>query len=194
MTARTLNNPGPNPPATAAVLLGLASVVPGVGIAAIMLGIIGMTRSRELPGAAGRGRAFAGVVLGLGSLLLWAMLTGAYFQGRALMRAAPAVRRTPDFIRLVGSGNANAAKGMCTDKIDLGRLADTAGQFESYGTLTGDFQPLGGEPHGDGVRVEYALPFEKGTKVMQVDWVFADGEPKVNDYRVMDPPATQPAK
>ncbi|MDB5325040.1 MAG: hypothetical protein JWM57_609 [Phycisphaerales bacterium] len=186
-----------NRAANVAIAAGLLSIIPGVGLVAIVAGLIAGNKSR-VSGGAGRGRAFFAVVLGIGSLFIWAMLIGALLEGRARQRAVPAVNATKKFIMLVGSGNVRDAKALTTDAIDIDKLTDTAEQFAQWGTFTGDIAAYAGKPlpHVDGVQVEYRLPFEKTVQIFSGDWVFIDGQPRLTAYtlRPEEVETTQPAK
>lgn len=190
----TMPVPRENRPAKIALIAGLLSFIPGVGIVAMIAGVVGGAQVHTT--GTGRGRSFVGVVLGMGSLLLWTMLVGAYFQGQALMRAAPALDASKKFIMLVGSGNVTAAKGMCTDAIDVDRLTATAEQFEQLGGFTGDINASGGRPKGGNVQVDYELPFAKSNQLFVTEWTVIDKQPRLVDYSmsVIPDPATQPAR
>lgn len=185
--------PPENRPAKIALIAALLSFIPGVGVVAMIAGLAGGARVR-LTGV-GRGRSFVGVVVGMLSLLIWAMLIGAWFQYKALERAAPAVDAGKRFIMLVGSGNVNAAKAMSADTIDTDRLTATAEQFEQLGGFVGDIKPSGGRPKGDNVQVDYELPFAKSNQLFVTEWKLNDKQPQLVDYSMstIEDPTTQPA-
>lgn len=174
-----------NTAATIAVIAGVLSIIPGVGFVAIIFGLMAGNRART-HGGVGRGGAFTGVILGIFSLFIWAMLAGAIIEGRARQRAVPAVNATKKFIMLVGSGNVTGAKAMTTDAIDPDALTDTVVQFNQWGTFKGEIAAYAGRPLPDvnGVQVEYRLPFEKTVQIFSGDWVFIDGQPRLTAYRL----------
>jgi len=54
--------------------LGIASVIPGIGLAAIAVGLLALRSIRRHPGVYGRGRAFTGIFLGSFSLVVHTLL------------------------------------------------------------------------------------------------------------------------
>ena len=177
--------PAKNTAATIAVIAGLLSIIPGVGFVAIVFGLMAGNRART-NGGIGRGGAFTGVVVGIFSLFIWAMLAGAIIEGRARQHAVPAVNATKKFIMLVGSGNVSGAKALTTDAIDTDALTETVVQFNQWGTFKGEISAYAGKPLPDinGVQVEYRLPFEKTIQIFSGDWVFIDGQPRLTAYRL----------
>lgn len=67
--------PTDNPVALIGYYLGVASLIPVLGIAtalpAIICGIIGIVKARSEPQAGGMGHAITAVVLGVGGPLFW---------------------------------------------------------------------------------------------------------------------------
>jgi len=70
--------PYKNPSALAAYYVGLASVLPGIGIltgiTAVVLGMMGLKRYHAEPWRRGRLHAYAGIVLGLLGAIVWTLL------------------------------------------------------------------------------------------------------------------------
>ncbi|MGC4030913.1 MAG: DUF4190 domain-containing protein [Tepidisphaeraceae bacterium] len=193
MTAPAQPELPPNPLATKAAIVGVLSIIPGVGVVAIVLGLLAGNRARMLRGA-GRGRAMLAMVFGVGSLFLWAMLLGALLEYRAMTNyGIPADKATRDFIRFVGSGNVNAARQLCTDAIDDDKLTNTVIEINDLGSFVGEIRDGGGRPVGDNYEVNYLLPFAKGERRMVCEWKFIDGKPMLAKYELTVPPSTQPA-
>ncbi|GAA4425426.1 hypothetical protein GCM10023169_23030 [Georgenia halophila] len=69
----TTQEPANHPLAVAAIVLGVLSVVPGIGIAAVVCGHVALQRLRT-GYYGGRGLATAGLVLGYALTVLWALL------------------------------------------------------------------------------------------------------------------------
>jgi hypothetical protein len=103
-----------------------------VGIAAVLLGVIGLNRARDPPNrprhAADRGD---GLICGVLGVFWSAMLTSAVIHGRAAQQAEPAIVAQTQFLRILGSGNVNAARGMCAEAIDETALTDAFAEFEA---------------------------------------------------------------
>lgn len=70
--------PYKNPPALVAYYLGVFSLIPflgaPLGVAALILGILGLKRRREAPAVKGAVHAWIGIVAGGGLALLWISL------------------------------------------------------------------------------------------------------------------------
>ncbi len=70
--------PYENPPAERAFMLGLFSMLFCVGIpcgvAAVIYGVLGLKRAEAVPQAGGRGRAWAGIILGASFALLYLVI------------------------------------------------------------------------------------------------------------------------
>lgn len=69
----TSTPPRNDPVAVAAMVLGAAAVLPGVGILAVLCGHVALRRLRD-PYRAGRGLAVAGLVLGYTLTALWLLV------------------------------------------------------------------------------------------------------------------------
>lgn len=67
--------PYKNPPALIGYYLGVFSLIPCIGfllgIPALILGIIGLKKAKEMPGSKGKAHAWTAIVLGSIAILLW---------------------------------------------------------------------------------------------------------------------------
>jgi hypothetical protein len=72
-----VSNEGRPPSAIAAGYLGLFSVLPLFGIAAIMTSIIALRKLKREPYLLGKGRAYFGLIMGVGFTVLYAIPLGA---------------------------------------------------------------------------------------------------------------------
>ena len=186
-----------NTPALISLCLGLVSCVPLVGIAAAVLGVIGLNRARDprtVPGT--RPVAAMGVILGVLGVFWSVMLASGVIHGYYNRQAEPAIAAQTQFLRVLGSGNVNAARGMCAEAIDETDLTDAFAEFEAHGALLGDIDNrYGGQIHSRAdVEVTSALKFEKATRLFTGHWTVEAPEPKLLSFAWKDAPATQPAR
>lgn len=74
--------PYKNPPALIGYYLGVFSLIPCIGfligIPALILGIVGLKKSKEAPGSKGKAHAWTAIILGSIAIVLWGVL-GALF-------------------------------------------------------------------------------------------------------------------
>jgi hypothetical protein len=141
----------------------------------------------------------AGIVVGALSLLGGMMCLGAYFQGKTIVAARPAIASTRQFVMMIGSGQVGPVKGMCTDAIDEIVLTDAVEKMQEWGGLRGDIDTSDygklNDPQND-IEVHARLPFEKTTKTLITHWAMIDGTPRLTAFKFVDAPpdpATQPA-
>ncbi|HEY0009521.1 MAG TPA: DUF4190 domain-containing protein [Tepidisphaeraceae bacterium] len=181
-----------NRPALLAMIAGLLSFIPFVGLVALTLGVIGLARVRR---DGGRGNATFGIVLGILGLFWTAMLAGAVAQYMQLRHAEPAINTSAQFIMLVGSGNVGAAKGLCMPEISETRLTDTVEKFEQWGVIQDVDKYYGGEVHNrDNIEVQALIRFDKSAQIFIGYWTRVEGNLRLRDYKFEDAPAsaTQP--
>lgn len=183
-----------NWPAVVSAITGLLLCIPGLGVVAIVSGLLGFRRARQL-GGNGVNPARVGLVLGIVNLVIWAsMLAGAYGTYRAFLASKVVFEPTKKFIMLVGSGNVAGAKALCTDAVDVDTLTASAEQIQGWGAIEHIDVSYGGEYHGPtDIEVVSELKFEKTTKYFVGHWTNADGSPRLTSYVFRDPPTTQPA-
>lgn len=103
---------GTNGPAVASLVLGILGCVPLItGILAVLLGIVGLRKTRD-PMVGGRGLAIAGLVLGAISIIAWLSIGGIFGYGYVEMKPAGAVAR--QFLQDLDSGTLAAATAHST--------------------------------------------------------------------------------
>ena len=93
---------------------------------------------------------------------------------------------------LIGSGDVNAAKALCTDAIDTDKLTASAEQIQQWGVIEKIDVMFGGEYHSQqDIEVNAELKFDKITKYLVAHWAMIDGSPRLTAYEFRDPPTTQ---
>ena len=120
----------------ASLVCGLLACIPfATGLAAVVLGIVGIRKTRD-PMASGRGMAIVGLILGVLSLAGWA-IGGAVGAGMyALFRSAEPARVTAEeFVRDLAEGKVDAAMALSVEGVDRANLVATSEEFKSWGAF-----------------------------------------------------------
>jgi hypothetical protein len=123
-----------NGAAIASLVLGILGCVPLLtGVAAILLGIIGLRKTRD-PAVGGQGLAVAGLILGMVSLLGWGIFGG--FLGYGYVESKPAGAVAQQFLQDVSAGNVNAAAANSAG-FSPAQLQANSQQMKQFGSLQG---------------------------------------------------------
>ncbi|HEX8342693.1 MAG TPA: DUF4190 domain-containing protein [Tepidisphaeraceae bacterium] len=184
-----------NVPAIIAVCAGLVSCVPALGVVAVGFGVMGLVRARDprvTPGT--RPIAAFGVILGVLGVFWSAMLTGAAMDYYYRRQYAPAIDAQAQFLRLLGSGQINAARGMTDDALDEVLLTEAFAEFERHGALIDLNNNYGGKMHHRAdVEVNSELKFERATRLFTGHWTVEPATPQLKAFTFKDAPATRPS-
>ena len=123
-----------NGPAIASLVCGILGCIPFLtGLAAIILGIVGIRKTRD-PQVSGKGMAIAGLVLGLLSFGGWTLFGGGMY---AMFRAAAPARATAEqFTRDLSGGNVEAALANSAAGMDRATLVAASEVMKAWGPLT----------------------------------------------------------
>jgi hypothetical protein len=153
MDPNAISKPKTSVAAISSLVCGLLGCVPFLtGLAAVILGIVGIRKTRD-PMVTGRGMAIAGLILGCLSLVGWvvasASLTGGlYF---ALQAFEPARKTAEQFTRDVSEGKIDAALASSIEGMDQASLVALNekmkpwGAFQSLGMSTVNIQATNGK-------------------------------------------------
>ena len=174
--------------AIASLVCGIVGCVPFLtGLLAVIFGIIGLRKTRD-PRVGGKGLAIAGLVLGIVSILLWALFGGALLQ---MWRGTAGQRDVArQFFNDIAAGNVAAAQAKATSNVTPEQIQAAVDEVKAYGALK-DVTLFGVEGHAQtGARttteVAGALTFDsKGVAVKAT--VVKEGDVyKVDDFK-LDP-------
>jgi hypothetical protein len=142
--ASSFPQPGFQPPAApktngaalASLICGILGCVPVLtSIAAIILGLVGIKKSRE-PGTGGKGLAIAGIVLGFIGILGWAVGGFAMYRGYAFVKSKilePTQLTSNSFITSLAKGDTATASNYTTGDLTQEKLQSLASQIQKYG-------------------------------------------------------------
>ena len=128
-----------NGAAIASLICGIVGCIPLAALAAVILGIIGISVSRK-PQTGGKGMSIAGLILGC----LWLLIVGALFilllsaptwAPRMASRffRAPAEAASSSFINTLANGDTQSAKAFTTSDLSTERLSSLGAELKSYG-------------------------------------------------------------
>ena len=126
-----------NGPAIASLVCGLLGCVPFLtGLAAVILGIIGLRKTRD-PRVSGRGMAIAGLVLGALSFGGWAVMGLSVGLGlsAAFTSAEPVRKVAEQFTKDLSAGAIDAALALSEPGTERATLAAAAEEMKPWGTL-----------------------------------------------------------
>jgi hypothetical protein len=178
-------------PAGLAVFAALTVIAAVVGL---FYGLVGVHRGKTL----GLGRApvaMIGVILSVMGLLVSVMALGAVLHAQNQELAEPVMDRSAQFVMLVGSGNIQAAKGLCTADVTETQLTDAFEKIESWGVIRSVEKAYGGQVHDkDHIEVWTLLRFENTAQVLYGHWQ-RQGDLlflKSFEFKEAPPAATQP--
>jgi hypothetical protein len=165
--------------AIAALVLGLLSCIPGVGLLAVIFGFAGVGKTKD-PRFGGRGFAVTGIVLGILSLLIWAGVGyGVYWGVGKFKQLASGVH----FIEQLSNGNVTEAKKYTTGKMtdaELSKLSDT---MKTLGDLK-EFKDQKATWENDVVDFSGTGVFEKGNKKVHFVMIKVGDEYKVDKLTI----------
>jgi hypothetical protein len=153
MEPNAIPRPRTSVAAISSLVCGLLGCVPFLtGLAAVILGIVGIKKTRD-PMVTGRGMAIAGLILGCLSLAGWALgmatLGGGVYL--ALKAADPARMTAEQFARDVSEGKIDAAVASSVEGMDraslvaLGEKMKPWGAFQSLGMNSINIQAVNGK-------------------------------------------------
>jgi hypothetical protein len=118
--------------AIASLVLGIVGCVPFItGILAIVLGVIGIRKTRE-PTVGGKGLAIAGLILGIISVAGWSVCGAAL--GIGYVESPPASLVAKQFLQDVAAGNTNGAMSNSVNFTAAEIQSETA-SMAAYGAL-----------------------------------------------------------
>jgi Domain of unknown function (DUF4190) len=118
--------------AIASLVLGIVGCVPFItGILAIVLGVIGIRKTRE-PTVGGKGLAIAGLVLGIISVVVWSVCGAALGIGYVESRPAGVVAK--QFLHDVAAGNTNGAMANSVN-FTAAQIQSQTASMSTYGAL-----------------------------------------------------------
>ena len=143
--------------AVASLICGILGCVPFItGLLAVILGIIGMRRTRD-PKYTGRGMAVAGLVLGIISLLFWGFIGGTAGVGgwMAYTYTKPAREAARQFASELAAGNVDAAQARCTSQVTRDQLVAASDKLKTWGTFQDTTMPVGSLQKVNGVEEAY---------------------------------------
>jgi hypothetical protein len=159
---------------------GILLIVPFIaGIAAIVLGVMGLRETRD-PALRGRRLAIAAIVLGVVNILGWS----GYAEFISTI-SAPGRSIAHRFVTDLNTGNMSAAARDCTDNISETRLQAAADQLKEWGgarsvaVLNIDSNTLNGATTGS---VRGSIHTPAGDHSFQLQTVGQDGAWKVSDF------------
>ena len=164
--------------AITALIMGILSCIPGVGLLAILFGALGIGKAKD-PRVGGKGLAIVGIVLGLLSIVAYAGVGyfGYWGFGKLKAMAEPGA----EFFKAVDAGDFTKAKQYATGNIsdvDLAKARETMktmGEYKDMKVTKGDFK--------NGVLdCSGTVIFEKGTKSFQFRMVQSSGVYKVDKF------------
>jgi hypothetical protein len=202
-----------NGPAIASLVFGILGCIPFVtGLLAIVLGAVGLRKARD-PYVGGKGLAIAGLLLGVLSVTLWALLgRGAY---NLYAHGKPARDLANAFARDLSAGNVDAALARCTPAIKRADLVTVSDKLKAAGPLQDTTMPVfttntaGGATTaevagvarfgGNNVQPPYFLRLVKEGGTFKIDGFSIEGygsagaETSFAQNRAGRPPATGPA-
>ncbi len=118
--------------AIASLSSGLLGCVPYVtGVAAVILGIIGLKRAADPRYASGRGMATGGVVLGALSLVFWLFFSSLFI---GLFTAqGQQTKVAEEFVKLTSGGSVDAAMERAGPLLGRGRVEQLAIEMQAWG-------------------------------------------------------------
>jgi len=118
----------------ASLICGLLMCVPFVaGLLAVVFGILGIRRARD-PQVGGKGLAIAGLILGLISIILWALFGAGVV---ALLKGTEAQRAVArQFVNDLAAGDAAAARSRCTAEVSDESIQAALEKFKEWGAVT----------------------------------------------------------
>jgi hypothetical protein len=173
-----------NGPAIASLILGVLGCVPFItGLLAILLGIIGIRKTRD-PLVGGKGLAIAGLILGMVSVLGWGGFAGVL--GYGYLESKPAAVVAKQFLQDVSTGNINAAMAESTGFTAAQLQAQYAqripfGALQSVGISSFNFSSFNGQTV---MHLGGTATFANGEKACTFDLVKTGGTYKVTGFRV----------
>ena len=183
--------PGPqkgNPAAVAGLVLGLIGCVPFLtGVLAIVFSIVGIRKTRD-PQVGGKGMAVAGLILGILSVVGWAMFGGGAY---AFFVGTKEVRQTAkEFVSDIGQFKVNEAvaltNGATLAEIDpLVRVVVPLGKFKDTTVTSVSASYVNGVKKAD---VAGTADFEAGSVAFNLNLVKVGEKWKVGQAH-FDPPA-----
>ncbi len=160
--------PGPYPPgqpqgsnglAITALIMGILSCIPGVGLLAILFGALGIGKAKD-PRYGGKGLAITGIVLGLLSILVYAGIGyGVYWGVGKIKELASGFQ----FIEALSRGSVAEAKSFTTGKMSDAELAQLSDTMKSLGKLK-ELQNPKNTFQNDVLDIQGTGIFEKGTR------------------------------
>jgi hypothetical protein len=170
--------------AVVSLITGILACVPFVtGIAAIVTGILGLKKASD-PRVGGRGLAITGLVLGVLSVLFWALFgTGIW----GLFKATEEPRKlAATFVRDVAAGDfeaAQAAAGPLVTPGEIRELSDTMAGWGTFKQLTSFRSSIQTRPGQTECQLGGTAEFSQETKAFEMTVTKINDEWKVTYWR-----------
>jgi len=136
MEPQEISRPGTSATAIASLVCGLLGCVPFLtGLAALVLGVVGIKKTKE-PMVTGRGMAVAGLILGCLSLVGWSLFAAALVSGFSFLQTAgPAQLAGERFTRDLSEGKIGAALAASVEGMDREKLVAFSNRIKPWGEL-----------------------------------------------------------
>ena len=171
-----------NGPAVASLVLGIFGCIPFLtGLLAVVLGIIGIRKSRD-PSVGGNAMALTGMSLGAVSVLGWGVAVGFIRQG--FLDYKPAISTARQFIQDVNDGNYVSAldhsSGLTLSQLQtLNARISQFGAIQSVNLNSFNFNTYNSEQR---IHLGGIITFANGQKTCTIDLLKSDGKFKVTSY------------
>jgi hypothetical protein len=169
------------------LICGLAMCIPiATGLAAIILGIMGIRRSRD-PRFGGRSMAVAGLILGILSVLGWIIISAIAYTG--YQRVRPGLELTDAYLQDLASGDVAAANARSAENLSSQQIAQLSAQVQELGPSRG-FSPSNFAYHSDqaGERWQFIgrARFGETDRPVTITIIRVDGQWKVSQLTIGD--------
>jgi len=154
--------PRSNGLAITALIMGILSCIPGVGLLAILFGLLGMGKAKD-PRVGGKGLAMVGLLLGLLGTIGWAYAGYKGYQGWQLVKGM--IEPAAGFIQGMTENDIPKAKSYTTNNVSEAEIRAAGETMKSMGK----YKNMQADPEKttfkDGVlESSGTLIFENGTK------------------------------
>ena len=185
-----------NFPAVVSLICGVLGCIPGVGLAAIVAGWLGVRRGND-PRYGAKNLAVFGIIAGIVTTVLsGSMYFGAAMTYKAYLRSKPSADVARVIVQQLSAQNTAATRTMSEPALAQGKLNEAAASLKAVGPIT--------EAKLDGYSVDYTptpnvidisgnLTAERGTRLVLLRFHDDTGRPLLFDLRITDParPTTQ---
>jgi len=164
--------------AITALIMGILSCIPGVGLLAILFGALGLGKAKD-PRVGGKGLAIVGIVLGLLSIVAYAGVGYSVYWGFGKLKAM--AEPGAEFFKAVDAGDFVKAKQYTTGNISDIDLAKARETMKSMGAYK-DMKVTKADFKNDVLDCSGTVIFEKGTKSFEFRMVKSGDAFKVDKF------------